>query len=203
MNYLKNLFAIGLFIVTASATAWSQAFPVDNFHEVDPGKLYRSAQLSPQELQQKINELHLKTIINLRGAAPGAPWFEQEVAVAKANGMAMINIPLDGMRLPTRNELMALLKSYAMAPRPILVHCEMGADRSGLASGVYVFDVSHGNRAAALTMLSPRFLHFRQLMPAMDFFMEKIYQGSAWALQNYEPCNQNYPYFDKAQLCHR
>lgn len=46
-----------------------------NFHEVVPGELYRSAQLSAGDLVTYAREKDIRSVLNLRGADRGAPWY--------------------------------------------------------------------------------------------------------------------------------
>ena len=57
-----------------------------NFHEIDPGKYYRSAQLHPDELQKAIDHFQIRTVINLRGEAPEEKWFQEERRVPPRGG---------------------------------------------------------------------------------------------------------------------
>jgi protein tyrosine/serine phosphatase len=172
----------------------------DNFHEVERGELYRSAQMGPKDLGRRIRENGIRTIINLRGAAPGEEWFERETEVAEQAGVKMYNIGFTAERIPTAAELGALLAAFDEAPRPILVHCRAGADRTGEAVAVYLFDQSHGNRKKAEKALSIRYFHLELAEPAMDYFIRHVYQGEVWA-KTYDPCNENYKYFNKTALC--
>ena len=51
-----------------------------NFHEVDAGRFYRSAQLPPTILDEVIQDYGIRTVINLRGRSPHKEWYLQEVA---------------------------------------------------------------------------------------------------------------------------
>ena len=55
----------------------------DNFHAIVAGEAYRSAQPSADEIRAYRDEYHIATIINLRGQAPGRPWYDTEVRTAK------------------------------------------------------------------------------------------------------------------------
>jgi len=55
------------------------------------------------------------------------------------------------LSLAEAEELIALMRA---AEKPILVHCEGGADRSGLISAIYVSEVAHEGEHAAESQLS-------------------------------------------------
>ena len=74
-----------IFIVLTAGSIggyWGAVQYGGNFHTVEEGALYRSAQLSADELQTAIRDHGIKAILNLRGAHPGEPWYDGEVAVS-------------------------------------------------------------------------------------------------------------------------
>jgi protein tyrosine/serine phosphatase len=103
-----------------------------NFHCVEPGEVYRSAQPSPGQLAKWIQRYGLKTILNLRGESSRD--LVSEKAVADQYGVALINVGLPNHKPPEASQLMHLAEAIEAAQRPFLLHCLAGADRSGLAS---------------------------------------------------------------------
>ncbi len=171
-----------------------------NFYEIDKGKFYRSAQLTPEELELAIEKVGIKTVINLRGASPGSDWFDDEKAVLDRFGVTHINIKMSAKRLPHKKDLQALIEAYETAERPLLVHCKAGADRAGEASAIYLMDYMGKSRSKALKMLTPKFYHFAAFMPAKRYFIRK-YEGPDWAKNEYDPCKEKYSYYDQTKYC--
>lgn len=171
-----------------------------NFHSVQQNALYRSAQLKPNELELAIDHLRIRTIINLRGEHPEKGWYRDEATVAANHGVRLINIAMSATRIPSRGELLALLDAYRDAERPILVHCARGADRTGEAVALYLMDQMGRSRNDALSALSSRYHHYEIAAPAMRYFISQ-YQGREWAYETYDPCQQDYRYFDKKKYC--
>jgi protein tyrosine phosphatase (PTP) superfamily phosphohydrolase (DUF442 family) len=127
-----------LFCLLALALALAGDFvwkALDNFHEVLPGVLYRSAQLSGPSLDAHARLNGLRTIINLRGPNPAERWYREEIAVSQRDGLIHIDLPIDSL-FPTNEELVKLVHALKTAPRPILVHCQSGIDRTGIASAL-------------------------------------------------------------------
>ena len=58
------------------------SYLIQNFHTVEEGALYRSAQLSKNQYKRKIKRYGIKTIINLRGAST-KKWYKREKEIAK------------------------------------------------------------------------------------------------------------------------
>lgn len=180
----------------------SQAVSIfDNIHEIDKGKMIRSAQLTPVALERLIQNKNIKTIINLRGASEGEAWFDGEAAVAQKYGINFVNIPMDAMRIPLREDLLTLLEVYKTAPRPILIHCLRGVDRTGEAAAIYQMVYQNKSKAQALQMLSAKFFYIEDLVPAKYYFIDQVWQNEQWAYDQYKPCDSNYQFFDKRTLC--
>ena len=119
-----------------------------NFHTVVPGELFRSAQLSGSHLERRIQTESIRTVINLRGPNPGRDWYDDEVAVCERMGVKHVDVRMSAKELPTPAEAEVLMSALHEAPRPILVHCKNGADRSGLASAAYLI-AERGTPASA------------------------------------------------------
>jgi protein tyrosine phosphatase (PTP) superfamily phosphohydrolase (DUF442 family) len=169
-----------------------------NFYAVDPGKFYRSAQLTGDELDEVIRRFGIKTVINLRGDNPGASWFDNEVRVVNKERVKFISLPMATDSIPHTDELEALLDAYSKSPRPILIHCQSGSDRTGEASAIYAMEYMHMPREQALGMLSPRYWHFSILVPSKTYFMS-LYQGAEWAREKYDDCDKRYLWADRRE----
>ncbi|MDO1582288.1 dual specificity protein phosphatase family protein [Rhizobium oryzicola] len=130
-----------------------------NFHEVIPGQFYRSAQLSPQQLAAYIDRYKIKTVINLRGGSPGAKWYDDEVATVKARDALHVDFAMSANRKLTKEESLQLVALLKNAQGPVLIHCRAGADRTGLASVMYLQQVAGVDEAKAEWQLSPLYGH--------------------------------------------
>ena len=106
------------------------------FSPVIENQVYRSAQLSASSLDAVIQAYGIRTIIALLGSEKGALWYENEKAVAERYQIQMLNIGFGSHELPQNNRLNQLVDALLSAPRPILLHCYRGADRSGMASAI-------------------------------------------------------------------
>ncbi len=107
-----------------------------NLHAVVPGRVWRAAQPAPEEIARLADELDLRTVVNLRRAEDDEAWLEAERATAAGRGLAHRSVPLSGQSLPAPDVLRDLVHVLADAERPVLLHCEAGVERSGLASAV-------------------------------------------------------------------
>jgi protein tyrosine phosphatase (PTP) superfamily phosphohydrolase (DUF442 family) len=111
----------------------------NNFHVLIPGKAYRSAQLNKQALKDCIREFGIKTILNLRESIQNAEWYNDEKSVAAEHGIKHFDVSLseyDEVSVEQLDKIAALLRD---APKPVLIHCAAGADRTGLVSALYKY----------------------------------------------------------------
>ncbi|WP_413559960.1 tyrosine-protein phosphatase [Bdellovibrio sp. HCB209] len=190
-----------LFIFLFSLMVFSPAFASDilgpNFHEVDKGQLYRSAQLDALEFKHYIKKHKIQTIINLRGAEPLSFWWQQEMAVSKQMGVLHYDIPMTAEEIPHRKNLLKLLDLYNIAPRPILIHCQGGADRSGEAAALYQMIYQGKSKQEALKQLTFKYRHIAKVKPAKRYFIEHVWKDEESAFASYDPCKANYKYYNK------
>lgn len=165
---------------------------VHNEDVVEPGKLYRSAQLTAPQLQDEISRNGIRTVLNLRGENKSSPWYQDEVAACQSLGVQHIDVHLSAKHLPPPAEVNKLLDALQTAPRPILVHCLSGSDRTGLASCIFLIDQEHVPWKQAQDALSLRFGHFA-LYPyfEMDEFIQLYGQSSNPSLNNW--ARHDYP----------
>jgi hypothetical protein len=86
--------AVGLSAGTMGAycgvVVWS-----GNFHTVEDGQLYRSAQLSKAGFAAAIDAHGIRSVLNLRGANPDSAWYIDELAVTSERGVAHWSAPLE------------------------------------------------------------------------------------------------------------
>lgn len=171
-----------------------------NLHQIDD-EIYRSGQLRPGLLSEAITRYNLQTVINLRGHSPGKKWYDKEKRIVEEHGLNFYSIGMSAGRLPHRKDILKLIDLFENAPRPILFHCQGGADRSGEASAMYLIDFMGKSKKEALKMLRIKYGHLRWRYPAKRYFIKEIYQGKEWAKDHYRPCESNYKYYDKSRDC--
>ena len=172
------LLAAVLLLPVLTLGGWTLAVRASgNVHEVEQGQLYRSAQLSGSSLNEVIDRYRVRTVINLRGKNPGSNWYRDEMSIARRKGITHIDISMSASKQPDAATVDRLIEVFKTAPKPILVHCEGGADRSGLASAIYELRIAHRPVSEAGRQLSFFYGHFPWLMSktvAMDNAFERI-----------------------------
>lgn len=115
-------------VVAALATACT------GFREVRPG-VFRSPQPGEDQLARRIAEHDIQCIVCLRGLAPSSAGSQR---AAEGAGIAFWNVPMSATRRPSPETLLELWRVAERAPRPMLLHCRAGADRTGLATAIVV-----------------------------------------------------------------
>ena len=88
---VRGLQIAGVFVaLTAAAIGgyWGVLQYEGNLHAVSTGVLYRSAQLSKTDTRWAVREYAIKSVLNLRGAHAGQPWYDEEIAAAGELGLA-------------------------------------------------------------------------------------------------------------------
>jgi protein tyrosine phosphatase (PTP) superfamily phosphohydrolase (DUF442 family) len=168
-----------------------------NTHTVVPGRVYRSAQLSPADLRDFIRKHGIRTVVNLRGCCAGFDWYTDECRVTHELNVAQEDITLSANRLPTPSEIRRLIEVFDRAEYPIVLHCRQGSDRTGLAAAIYLLLHTDADLRTARRQISERYAHFEVLTTAnMDLFFHMYErwlvgrphapeQFRAWALHDY------------------
>ena len=108
---------------------------VGNFHTVEEGRLYRSAQPGEEQLSRWIEDYGIRTVLRLRGSGRTRGLSYRPTLAAD---IAFEQVPLSASRYPAKDSLLELWRIFETAEYPMLVHCRAGADRTGLVSGLYL-----------------------------------------------------------------
>ncbi|MDR6757043.1 protein tyrosine/serine phosphatase [Mycoplana sp. BE70] len=173
-----TLTALIAFVVSAFLIGLQLA---GNFHEVIPGELYRSAQPSAAQIERYVRQYGIRTIVNLRGPS-SRPWYQSEVATAERLDVRHFDFGMSSSRVLTlakTKELVVLLRD---APKPILIHCRSGADRTGLVSLIYLHQIAGVDEEIAERQLSIRFGHVGIPFLSPAFAMDESWEALEQAL---------------------
>jgi protein tyrosine phosphatase (PTP) superfamily phosphohydrolase (DUF442 family) len=143
----------------ALAAEAGRVFFWTNRHAVVPGRVYRSAQLTASGLADEIAEHGIRTVVNLRGTCPDTPWYLAEARATVASDVNLEDVSLSAKRLPPPAEVRRLVEVLDHTEYPILLHCQQGADRTGLAAAGVLLLHSDATLAQARRQLWPRYGH--------------------------------------------
>ena len=144
---------VGLLVV------FRHAWFTENFGEIDPGRAYRVAQPFGN-LPDLITSRKLASVLNLRGGSIADSWYVDEVRATDTFGVDLYDLPMSATRRPKRRELLGLIDVINHCRYPLLIHCKSGADRTGLASALYLMLKKSERPRDALRAFSVEYGHF-------------------------------------------
>jgi len=163
-----------------------------NFGEVVEAKIYRSGELRAGDLEKLVKKYGIKTIVCLKGGENA-----EIKELAKKLGLNLIGVQMRANRPPGPETLSLLMKiisgnsfvrkdynwliqdwvgpdqdPVSLAP-PYLVHCQMGADRTGYLIAIYrICFQGWSTQSARLEML--RYYHFPPRYPRLWAELKKL-----------------------------
>ncbi len=137
---IASLLVLGI----AAAVAWNnglrdQIIP-RNFGEVEPGKLYRSGQISARLIGPVLRDNHIEVIVALAATGMKPPDQAAEIKAAADLGIDRKLFPLSGDGTGNINTYAAAIAAVHRAiqqQKPVLVHCVAGAQRTGGVIAAY------------------------------------------------------------------
>lgn len=125
---------------------------VKNCYRLSP-ELYRSGQPGSRGFQA-LEKLGLKSVLNLRE-------YHSDADEAEHTGLHLYHMKLAAGKV-TREELMDCLLVISSAPKPMLVHCWHGSDRTGIVCAAYRIVMQGWTPEKALEeLMDERFGHHR------------------------------------------
>jgi protein tyrosine/serine phosphatase len=164
---LVPVVAITLFLSTLQLTG--------NFHEIIPGEYYRSAQPTVAKLDRYITTYGIKTVINLRGKNASDQWYRDEMAETQRLGVKFVDFKMSARKQLTDTQVEKLLEILHDAPKPILVHCKSGSDRTGLVSAIYLYKIAGRSESESEKQISFRYGHI-----GIPYISEAIAMDRNW-----------------------
>lgn len=180
---MRLLLLLGALLALGLGTTWVFRRPLfaGNVAVVDPGRLYRSAQPAPADWPALLDRLQPASILNLRGGWMGDPWYAAEFELGD-DGKDVYDFPMSATKRPSRSELLTLLDLFDRCRYPLLVHCKSGADRTGLACGLYLMAKRGLPPEQAEAALSCEFGHIPLFGP--EKMHEPFDEYAAWLAAN-------------------
>lgn len=131
-----------------------------NFHWIVPGQAARAAQAYAGWLAPFLERHGIRALINLRGNNPQFGWWRYERRICERLGVAHIDVMLDSRHLPRRDMVTSLFAAFDSAPRPFLLKCSGGQDRTSFAAALYLV---HRGGWAAMPQAQAQFARFPYL----------------------------------------
>ena len=159
----------------------------ENFHKVND-EIYRSAQPDEDEMSSMSTFECIKSVLNLRehhsdkdmiGKRKAKIYkmtdnndvvLDREVNILK---IKLYEIPLEAGKI-TEADLVTILRTVKNAPKPILIHCRHGSDRTGavVAACRIVFENWTVDQAVS-ELTDPKYGHHKKLFPNLQEILRK------------------------------
>ena len=130
-------------------TIWHNEYLIDT-------NVMRSNQPSFKRLK-KWKQLGFNDVMNLRETS--SSYTKLEKVHCDKLGIRMWNVPLVSARPITFEEISTTVDTFRKIDTPFVMHCKSGADRTALASGLYLAAIKEANISDITAMFSLRFAH--------------------------------------------
>lgn len=150
---------------------WEQG----NFAVVSAEAVYRSRQLDAHELADIIRHYRIRSILNLRGKNHGADWYREEVWAAGILNVHLYDYGISANRDLDEAEIADLIAILHDAPKPLLIHCKSGADRTSLVAALYLYEVEGISSSTASNQLSLLYGHLPALLGSSTQAMDRTF----------------------------
>ncbi len=156
--------------ISTGATCRSWAVPIpladsDNFFRVTK-HLYRSAQPSADGMRA-YEKFGIQTVINLRA-------FHSDAEEVRGTELTLVEIPILTWDAGKDEIVIRVLQAIRDAKKPVLVHCQHGADRTGLIMAAYRTVEQHWSKAEALDELRNGGFGFHAIWQNIPEYIEEM-----------------------------
>lgn len=126
-----------------------------NFHKIDED-VWRQNHPSPARLA-RLQAMGAASVLTLRGSKSVPSVIEAQVCADL--GLTFRTLEIRATRLPRPRALLGLLDAIREMPKPMVIHCKSGSDRTGLAATLYLHVVKGVPLDEARKQLSIRYIH--------------------------------------------
>ena len=172
MKYILKIakYLLGLFLIITLAFVF-YTYIYANFHILEKGMVYRSAQLNILNTSYYLKKYKIKTVLNLRGEALTSKWYIDEKKAIEKNGAKLISYDMNSGQYFDFKRTSQIIQILKDAPKPLLIHCIGGADRTSLVSALYLYGVLNKSKEEAWEQMNWYYGHlpyFRPHVLAMD-----------------------------------
>jgi protein tyrosine phosphatase (PTP) superfamily phosphohydrolase (DUF442 family) len=136
---LAGPLAAAIIAIVAVVAASGPDLKPKNFGTVDPGRVYRSGQLTPAAMRQLHDRYGIRTVIDLGSYEPDERGERRNQQVADALGIERLVFDLEGDGTGNPNAYVQAIQIMSdPARQPVLVHCGAGSERTSIACMLYM-----------------------------------------------------------------
>lgn len=171
---LCSAVVFSVFTVSAQSqdSSWTKSVhiintDIDNFYQIDTW-VYRSEQPSRVGMQT-LQTMDVRSILNLRE-------YHNDEREARNTNLKLYHLRWSAGSI-TEKDLLESMQIIQSAPKPILVHCWHGSDRTGAVIAAYRIVYHHWSVERALDeMVNGPFGHHAKLYPNI----QKLFRSISW-----------------------
>ncbi len=150
--------------------AWAAPIALDgvpNLHRVTE-VLFRSAQPEKGGFKSLARTLGIKTVVSLRA-------FHSDRKLAAGNDLSLISVPINTWDID-RPDIVQALAEIGIAEKrgPVLLHCQHGADRTGLVAALYRMINQGWTREAAIDEMRNGRFGYHAVWGNIPRFLRKV-----------------------------
>lgn len=124
--------------------------PLNNFYKVSDS-VYRSEKPS-REAFQFFEQQKIASVLDLRQK-------HKDVKLAEGTGLKLFSVPMKSATLTDR-EIITAMQLIKKAPKPIVVHCAYGSDRTGVTIAMYRIIFQDWTKEEAINEMQHGGFHF-------------------------------------------
>jgi tyrosine-protein phosphatase SIW14 len=135
-----------------------------NWYRIDEG-LYRSRQPDRKGFEE-VRKAGIRTIVDLRSG-------HSDVKLIEGLGFKLVEVPLRAWRF-TEDQILSALRAIQSGPKPVLVHCQQGADRTGVVIAAYRVVVQGWSKDEAVAELKKGGFGFHWYYPNIPAFIRRM-----------------------------
>jgi protein tyrosine phosphatase (PTP) superfamily phosphohydrolase (DUF442 family) len=141
-----------------------------NFARIAP-QVYRSNHPTTERFECYA-AMGIGTLLSLRGGKH-MPQYLFEVETCERLGLKLECFKMSAREAPTVERFDMLFAAFDTIEKPFVMHCKSGADRTGLASAIYLLAYMNADIATAKAQLSFDFVHIRRTATGiLDHFLD-------------------------------
>jgi protein tyrosine/serine phosphatase len=163
---------------------------LSNFGIVAEDKLYRGGMPVGQHNYDKLSELGIKTVVNLKIEDSAVEYVAEQNSLSKRD-INLHYIPLPNVAAPTLQQTLEFLTVvYNKDMSPVFIHCHRGADRTGIMAGI--FRITQGYSASWALVEAEKFNIASSFHdPKIEFVYKFEQYWTKWKSQGKIPENLN------------
>ena len=139
---MRNKVALYFLFLLNSITHASPPFAqpprdaTENWGTLENNLIFRSKKLNSSQLQERVTQHKIKSILCL------AECTDLEKKISRELGLRYFDLSMNIPEIEL-DDLHHVVKVLKKAPKPLLIHCRQGADRTGMAAALYFYSIKN------------------------------------------------------------